>query len=457
MEYQLDEADAKIFLPKEEIDTETLKQIRKIVTHPGIEHARIMPDCHHGNGCCVGFTSVLQDKIVPNYVGGDIGCGIITYLVGNLTYGKKEKKLAQIEKRIRMVVPMGIEDGCVFTQPIVTKHDLQLLCAMAQEEAVHFSLAYRKKYGISIGESMPEYSEEWLVKYCQRIGANYQYVLNSLGTLGGGNHFIEINEDSRQRSYITIHSGSRHFGRKVCQYHQNKINKFCKFDIDVFDREMKKRGKIRDRVERKKIEDEVRKEIMNNLHAKYLEGEEAYLYYFDMIFAQKYAQLNRRLMLRSILNVLGLNDHLCEDQCTCVGYLGFDHDNVIESIHNYIDFKDFILRKGSIAAYSDKRCIIALNMRDGILICRGKGNPDWNYSSAHGSGRAVNRQRASHRLRMKEFVEEMKDVYSTSVVFETLDESPMAYKDTELIKTALGSSVEIIEQLRPVINLKARS
>ena len=159
-----------------------------------------------------------------------------------------------------------------------------------------------------------------------------------------------------------------------------------------------------------------------------------------MIFAQKYAELNRIIMIRLILN--GLNKEL-------------DLKKIIQSTHNYIDFNDFILRKGAISAHKDELCIISLNMRDGILLCRGKGNAEWNYSSAHGSGRIVSRQKSFNKFRLKDFQKEMENVYSTSVVYETLDECPMAYKDTELIKSCLDPSVEIIEQLYPILNIKA--
>lgn len=463
LEHQIQDGglDAKIFLPKEEVDLETMKQIRKMITHHGIKHPRIMPDCHKGNGCCVGFTSILEDTIVPNYVGGDIGCGILTYNVGDLTYNKKEKRLARIDKIVRAAIPMGIKDFCIHPEPIVTKRDFNVLCTLAQEDAVHFALKYKEKYGVSIGELMPKYSEEWLRDFCIRAKADYKHVMKSLGTLGGGNHFIEFNEDQRGNTYITIHTGSRNFGQKVCRYHQDKINKHCKFDFDFFDTEMKKaRRKYKNPKLLKEAEDEIRTEIEENRHEKYLQGEEAYSYYFDMIFAQKYAQLNRRLILRTIMEHLGLNQMFCHGECECddcVGYLGFDEEQIIESVHNYIDFKDFILRKGSISAYPGKKCIVSLNMRDGILICHGKGNEDWNYSSAHGAGRMINRNRAQSRLRMKEFIKEMENVYSTSIVPETLDESPMAYKDTDLIKAALEPSVDIIEQLKPVINIKATS
>jgi tRNA-splicing ligase RtcB len=430
--------DSKVFIPRTEIDTETRKQIRSMILHPSISHSRIMPDCHRGVGCCVGFTFNLGDKIVPNYIGGDIGCGILTYNIGFLRDNNKNK-LHKIDSKIREVVPMGNGKFCIWQEPCVKDEDLEKLVKDANEDALKFIKQYKEKFEIDLTEYKPEYSIDWMKELCIKINSNYEYDLKCLGTLGGGNHYIEMNVDKVDNRYITIHSGSRSFGGKICRHHQDKITKERKIDWEEVDLQSKKIRRIHKASDFiKKEKDKMWKDIHERRHEPYLEGEEAYLYFFDMIFAQKYAQLNRRLMLRNILDRLGFD---------------YNEETVIESIHNYIDFNDFIVRKGAIPAHEGQKCIISLNMRDGILMCKGKG--DWNYSSAHGAGRLLMRSQAFQKLSMKKFKEEMKDVFSTSVVPSTLDESPMAYKDTEFIKEAIGDTVEILEQLKPILNIKA--
>jgi tRNA-splicing ligase RtcB len=292
-----------------------------------------------------------------------------------------------------------------------------------------------------IHSRIPTYSVQWLKGKCQQIGMNYEYMLQGLGSLGGGNHYIEVNKGANEQLYITIHTGSRNFGGKICKFHQEKINETKFFDYETLHDKMKRaRRKVKDSKKLKEIQDDLCLELNAKRHPDYLEKIEAYDYYFDMIFAQKYAKLNRKMILELILEQI---------------YLAFKPENLIESIHNYIDFNDLILRKGAISAHKDKLCIVSLNMRDGILLCKGKGNEDWNYSSAHGAGRILNRSQALSKISLKMFKESMKDVYSTTVQDETIDESPFAYKDSELIKKSLTNSVEIIEQLKPILNVKA--
>lgn len=264
-----------------------------------------------------------------------------------------------------------------------------------------------------------------------------------MGTLGGGNHFIEVNRSEETNlEYLTVHSGSRNLGQKVCKYHQDIIFNGRNIDWDEFDDKVKKFKRNRkNKKDIKKYQDELRKELFSNRHPDYLIDDEAINYYFDMIFCQKYALVNREIIIEYVLEYLGLE---------------FEPIKKIESIHNYIDFNDFIIRKGAIRAQEGKKCIISLNMRDGILLCQGKGNEDWNLSSAHGAGRVLTRQQAQGKLSLKKFEKEMNDsgVYSTSVNKNTIDESPDCYKDTDLIKELIEPSVEILEQLKPILNIK---
>jgi RNA-splicing ligase RtcB len=437
--------DSKIFLKRNMLDKNTMSQIRQVVHHRSVEHSRFMCDVHFGKGTCVGFTSYLTPKIVPKYIGGDIGCGILTYPLD-----RQITDLPALDKLIRSVVPMGtyVTDTHkpIWDTPIVSNEDINQLCIDSQQNAYRFVDEYKRKYGINLIEHCPTYSNDWFINLCKKCDVEYSYILQTMATLGSGNHYVESNRSSNSssgtpRDYITIHSGSRKIGDAVCNYHQRKINDTYHFDYQEYKHKLKNfERKTKDPKQIKAYMDSLKNEFLDQKHTDYLEGDEAYEYFFDMIFCQNLAKLNRRLMLKNILK--GLNEE-------------YNPDKIIESIHNYIDFNDFIVRKGAIAAHAGQKCIISLNMAEGILIAEGLGNSDWNYSSAHGSGRILARNEVSHKVSMKEFTESMKDVYSTSVVPETIDESPAAYKDTNIIKAALKDTVNITEQLKPILNVKA--
>lgn len=435
------EREGIVFLDKEELygDINTIKQIRKMVAHPAVEHARIMPDCHFGVGCCIGFTSKLTDKIVPNFIGGDIGCGIVCYPLEGYDLST-DKRVERAERCIRETIPMGTTTHVV---PTVTKEDLEWLWSESHEEAVAFAEVFKVERGIDIEDKIPDYSQKWFDNLMIRVRSSKNTDMCSLGTLGGGNHFVEVNRSSMGIDYITIHSGSRNLGQKICRYHQDIISEGARFPWEEYNNEVKHiQRTTKDSKTRHKLEQELHDKLKAQQHTHYLEGDEAYHYYFDMIFAQKYAVLNRRLMIRQFLERVGLP---------------FNAEKIIESVHNYIDFRDMIWRKGAVSSYTDKYVIVALNMRDGILLCKGKSNPEWNYSAAHGAGRLLPRNEVVHHISMKEFRDSMRDVYTTTVVEETLDEAPMAYKSADLIKTRLVDTVDIIEHLKPVINVKATS
>ncbi|ATZ80261.1 putative RtcB-like RNA-splicing ligase [Bodo saltans virus] len=434
---------AKAFIPKFHIDKSTISQIRYMLTHPSIDNVRIMPDCHRGVNCCIGFTSKLTDKIVPCFIGVDIGCGIISYQT-NKSISDLGFSVENLESTLRNLTPMGTTDAtnhCIHKIPVVKDDELDEIFEESKKEAYDFAKMYSQDYSTTIFNFIPNYSFEWLKQKCIQIGIEYNYALQCLGTLGGGNHFIEVNKNINDKLYITLHTGSRNFGTKICNFHQSKINETKYFDWGKYHDGMKNiHRKTRDPKTIKFMTDELIDNINAGRHTDYLENEDAYEYFFDMIFAQKFAKLNRKIILRRILDALQIQ---------------YDEDNIIESIHNYIDFTDKIIRKGAISAHKDQLCLISLNMRDGILLCKGKGNIDWNYSSAHGAGRLYTRYTTKQKVSMDEFIESMKNVYSTSVNEFTLDESPQAYKNTEMIKSLLNGNVEIIEQLFPIINIKA--
>lgn len=429
--------EAIVYLPKTHIDHDTIKQLKNLINHPSVDHVRIMPDCHIGPGCCVGFTSIISDKLVPNFIGGDIGCGILTY---KLSEDMKTKKLEKLEARIRQAIPLGNGKEYIHKEPIVEEKDLEELFRDCSKEADSYVQNIKRLQGIDISEYKPEYSQKWLDQMSKKVNTNHYYDLQCLGTLGGGNHYIEINQDTEGFRYFTVHSGSRKLGRQICMYHQNNMDDHTRFDWDTFNDKVAVAKKTMKKKDLKKYRLELTEELKSEQRPNYLEGTKMYDYVFDMIFAQKYAQLNRKLMLRSFLYIVSEEYH---------------PDNLVESIHNYLDFEKMVMRKGAISAKEGEKCIVSLNMRDGILICQGKGNPEWNYSAAHGLGRFMSRQDASHTIQLKDFIKSMENVYSTSVCKETVDESPMAYKDVELIKNAITPTVDIIEQLIPIINVKA--
>ena len=447
-EYIVTEKDktGKIFLNKEAIDSDSLKQIKSMIRHESIHNARVMPDCHKSMGCCVGFTSKIIDKIVPNFVGGDIGCGITTYPIIDF----KESKLKQFDKFIRENVPFNFQ-SVLYGKPSQLKQmffddALERIYYLSNLEVEAFVKLYKDELGIDISELKPVYNTEWFEHMTKRVKSNDTEIKGGLGTLGGGNHFIEINKSLHsEQKYLTVHSGSRSIGKKICEYHQSIIKSGREFDFKYFDSETKKFNKTtKDKKERQRFENELREKLDSNKHPLYLIGEEAVNYYFDMIFAQKYAIVNREIMISESIKYLDLE---------------FDPNLKIESIHNYIDFTDFIMRKGAISAHKGKECIIALNMTDGILLCEGLGNEDWNYSSAHGSGRIVTRTKAiNNKISMEKKMKaqlEAANVYTTSDLKFIVDEAPDCYKETELIKETIGASVIIKEQLVPILNIKS--
>ena len=430
----INKEEIKIFLPEFEIDKETMKQIEHMAKSEILQNIRIMPDCHKGHGCCVGLTAIIKDKVYPRYVGVDIGCGISMH---PLNIKLKRRKLPKIEELIRYTIPMGCGRGGKHKKIQIKDEDWLWLKNKNNSDLAKLKNNITIEYN-SYPENM---DKDWTINMLKRVGCNTGKDLCSIGTLGSGNHYVEINEDDDNNNYITVHSGSRVIGSKICHYHQEIIDKNCKLNMIDYTMKIKEvRRKHKSRKKVKELETKIREDMMSNLHPKYLEKTEMIDYLVDMIVGQNIATMNRYIMIRNFVeNLLGENI--------------FELNNIIETRHNYIDFDRFILRKGSISAENDELCIISLNMKDGILLCKGKGNPDWNYSSAHGCGRLLNRAMAS-RLNMKQFKKEMEQVYSTCVRKETLDESPMAYKNVDLIKSCLQESVTIIKQLKPVVNCK---
>ena len=271
----------------------------------------------------------------------------------------------------------------------------------------------------------------------------------SIGTLGSGNHFVEASKsDSCEDFWITIHSGSRNFGKMICEYHQEKAK-------NILDK--KRNEGLRDKIEeitsntsdKTKIPfliNEAKKELGLDFDfdvkgMEFLEGNDAFEYLIDMVVAQKYAQFNRKMMLNIICGILNVTKP----------------KEIIESTHNYIDFRDFIIRKGAIRSYIGEKMIIPFNMRDGILVCEGKSNSEWNNSAPHGAGRIMSRTKAKESIDIDLFKKQMEGIYSTSVCKGTLDEAPDAYKDSKMIELAIEPTATIIDKLKPLLNIKDKN
>jgi len=358
---------------------------------------RIMPDVHAGMGCTIGTTMTITDKIVPGMVGVDIGCGMETVRIA-----EKNVDFAKLDKLIHDRIPCG-RDVRKDHHPLNAEIDLtQLRCS----PYVNLSRAQR-----------------------------------SIGTLGGGNHFIEVDRGENGNLFVVVHSGSRHIGNEVAKYYQDEGRKAfwggARHQIDAVVAELKAQGRfqeIQPTINRLRSEHTI--DMPRDL--AYVEGRLFDDYIHDMKIIQHFATLNRKAMMDVILSGMGLTP---TEQFT--------------TIHNYIDIDHRILRKGAVAAYKGQTLLIPINMRDGSLICIGKGNPEWNCSAPHGAGRLMSRKEAFKRLSMEDYRREMEGIYTTCVDRTTLDEAPMAYKGMEDIISHIGPTVEIVERIIPVYNFKA--
>jgi len=339
---------------------------------------RIMPDMHPGKGSIVGFTATCNEYAVPSIIGVDIGCGICAYKLG-----KGKLPFDKLDNFIHKHIPVGVD------------------VRECMEDRVE------RVYALTNAE-MPFTDFKGAIReVCGRQEQNIQRVLASLGTLGGGNHFIEIDLDEEHNRWLIIHSGSRNFGLCIAEYHNAVAISKTKSEMPI----------------------------------KYLSNEDAQSYYCDMKVAQKYAELNRMLMAMIIIE-----DFFKED---------FKSIEKIETVHNYIDFKEGIVRKGAVSAQKGERLIIPFSMSEGAVIGNGLGNPDWNYSAPHGAGRLMSRASAFKTLTMEDFEKAMNGIYSTSVKKETIDESPMAYKSIDDIITNIEPTAKILKIIKPVYNYKA--
>ncbi len=394
-------SDLKIFT--ENIEPEALNQIYTLIKQPAFEDCkvRIMPDVHAGAGCVIGFTADLGDKVIPNIVGVDIGCGMLT-----VELGKIDIDFEELDKSIRKRVPSGknVHDGRV-----IRFDELQDL-------------------------------------YCYRELKDTKRLERSIGTLGGGNHFIEIDTDTEGNKYLIIHSGSRNLGKQVAEYYQKLAIEIMQGKDKLFEMQEKLIADYKAQGKRKEIE-----KAIKELHRKfnpnplgipkelcYLTGKYREQYLHDMQICQKFAVKNREEMAREILSEMGLQSV-----------------SSFETIHNYIEFGSNMVRKGAISAKENEMLLIPINMRDGCIIGIGKGNEDWNCSAPHGAGRIMSRSKAKEMVSLDEFRQSMEGIYTTSVNQSTIDESPMVYKPIDEIIENIKDTVEIVKIIKPIYNFKA--
>jgi RNA-splicing ligase RtcB len=379
----------------DELEDNAAKQIKIVCELPEFAEnkIRIMPDVHAGKGCTIGTTMTVTDKIVPGMVGVDIGCGMET-----LEIAERDIDLARLDDVIHRDIPAGQE----------VRKDYH---------------AYNNEIDLT------------MLRCLNKV--DIDRARHSIGSLGGGNHFIEVDCADDGTLFLVVHSGSRHIGKEVADYYQDEAYKqlgsSSKAQIDEIIAQLKAEGRERE------IQGMIEPlKVRVPKYLAYVSGSLFDDYIHDMKIIQRFAVLNRQAMIGVILREMG-----------------FTRVGEFTTIHNYIDTDSMILRKGAVSAKAGERLLIPMNMRDGSLICIGKGNDSWNCSAPHGAGRIMSRKAAFGKLSMDEYREEMKDIFTTSVTEETLDESPMAYKSMEAIVSHIAPTAEIIMRIKPVYNFKS--
>ena len=393
--------DLKIFANN--IEPSALNQIYTLVKQPAFSNCkvRIMPDVHAGAGCVIGFTADLGDKVIPNIVGVDIGCGMLTVEVGKI-----DVNFDELDKVIREKIPSGRN---VHNNRVVRFDKLQDL-------------------------------------YCYRELKDTKRLERSIGTLGGGNHFIEVDIDEDDNKYLIIHSGSRNLGKQVAEYYQKLAIEIMRGKDTLLKMQEKIIADYKAQGRKREIEKAI-KELHRRFHPNplnipkelcYLTGKYREQYLHDMEICQQFAARNRGEIAKVILSAMNWNDI-----------------RSFETIHNYIEFGSNMVRKGAISAKENERLLIPINMRDGCIIGLGKGNDDWNQSAPHGAGRIMSRSKARETVSLGDFQQSMKGIYTTSVSMSTLDESPMVYKSLDEILENIKDTIDVIKIIKPIYNFKA--
>ena len=388
--------DAKVFA--DEIDDGAGEQIARLCSCPAFAGSKIrmMSDVHAGKGCCIGTTMTITDKVVPFMCGVDLNCGVLAM---KLDADHIDGRL--LDQIIEKKIPTGQN---VHSQPVPLAHMMKNLLLSA------------------------------------KAPVDVDYALRSLGTLGGGNHFIEIDEDGNKNLWLVIHTGSRHLGLEIAEHYQKLAVKELRTIPEA------ERSALIERLKRENRQTEISAELKKLKQSRpdipddlaFVSGQVMADYLHDMDITRGFAWFNRCLIASIIKSELGIGS-----------------STEFQTVHNYIDTKNMILRKGAVSAQKGEMLIIPINMHDGSLICVGKGNPDWNFSAPHGAGRILSRSQAKN-LSMEDYRKAMEGIWTTCVCEQTLDESPMAYKSLESITSNIGDTVDIIERITPVYNYKAK-
>lgn len=410
--------DVKIFTDNvEKIAIEQIKQLLSIDVFSCCQ-IRIMPDVHAGAGCVIGFTGDLGDKVIPNIVGVDIGCGILVQPFQWL----KEINFHTFNEFILGIIPSGRNHRSDKYIPLPQKYMDRYIEAKNIIRQIH----------------------------CYRELNDVKRLNKSIGTLGGGNHFIELDKDEQGAYYLVVHTGSRNLGKQVAEIYQKLAVKCQSGWAEMMQEQNRLIAEYKQMGRKDELQDVIR-ELHNSFRMQkpviptelsYLEGDFREDYLHDMRLCQQWAVINRKLIVDLLM------DFLVEG-----GYAEISNGS-FESVHNYIG-DDNIIRKGAISARKGEKCIIPMNMRDGSLICIGKGNEDWNYSAPHGAGRVMSRSQAFKLISMGDFEQSMNGIYSETITEATKDESPMVYKPMDEIIANIADTVDVVNIIKPIFNFKA--
>lgn len=418
------------------VEADTISQIVGMINNKSFQNnVVIMPDVHEGKGAVIGFTMSLGNQIVPNVVGVDIACQMLAYRVERDALNDID--MDSFDRDLRSRIPMG---KTVKDQPLNIKsgnwyEDYNFNWSAIQKACSSFVNAYNKRFGVSF--SIPDMNYTWFEALCKKVGVDKTYAEASIGTLGGGNHFIEVGIDEEEYLWVTVHSGSRNLGSRTAIYWQNRA---CD-NVKAKDRS-KVINNIKDNYPKSEWQTRI-SELKNDGQTKgleCLEGKDMFEYLVDSLFLYYYAGVSVRCMMGETLMLLNYPDFITS----------------VHTVHNYVSHHDFIIRKGAVASYKDYQIIVPFNMEDGLVICEGKSNPDWNFSAPHGAGRVMGRAEAKKSLKAEMVLDIQKRMLSKGILSKSLpvDELKEAYKDPTEILSYSHPTMEVIHTVKPIIGFK---
>ena len=414
----------------DDVEQEALTTIYELLDQPVCENlpVRIMPDVHNGaGGIVIGFTMPLGTMLSPNMVGVDAGCGV----VGGIFKTEKKLNLTEIDKEIRNRIPMGFN---INEKSIIKKFPF----SDVQININYLTNKFNEKFNTTF--TSPIVDDKWLMLFLKRIGMDNVKFYNSLMSLGGGNHYIELGVNELGEYLVSVHSGSRNLGQKMCMYHNNQAKK----QINISESEYSKLlDDIKFNTEDKKTIpskiNDLKKSMKIGINKEYLQDEFLYEYLIDLCFTQYYAKINRKFMLDTILDIIGIQKY----------------DTIIETIHNYVDFSDnnFMIRKGAVSGKKDEIVLLPMSMKDGVILAKAKGNINWNESLNHGAGRLMSRSKAKQVILLDDVKKSMEGIVC-QLNENVIDESVFVYKNIDIIIDAIQDNAEIISIFKPILNLK---